>query len=242
MSTWLDPLRRALDEAPAPAEFFFRDDDVGWRDDRLFRLLDLFAEHAAPIDLAVIPSALTARLAGALRDRVDASRGGIELHQHGFAHVNHEAEGRKCEFGAARAKDLQRRDIAVGWGRLVDLVGPCVRPIFTPPWNRCSVATGECLVELGFGAISRDATAAPLEISGLAEIPVRVDWFGRRKGVRLDRVTWGARLAAEVGAARPIGIMLHHAEMDAGERAALGELLAVIGGNDRARLRTMLAS
>ena len=40
---WLDPLRRALDASPAPATFFFRDDDVGWSDDRLFSLLDLFA-------------------------------------------------------------------------------------------------------------------------------------------------------------------------------------------------------
>jgi peptidoglycan/xylan/chitin deacetylase (PgdA/CDA1 family) len=242
MSSWLDPLRRALDEAESPAEFFFRDDDAGWRDDRLFALLDLFAAHGAPIDLAVIPSALTQGLAAALLGRAGRSPGRVEVHQHGFAHVNHETEGRKCEFGPSRAKDRQRRDIAAGRDRLRDMLGPSARPVFTPPWNRCTAATGECLVELGFRALSRDATAGPLGVPGLAEVPVRVDWFKKRKGARLGREAWGALLADEVRGGGRVGVMLHHAEMDEGELEALGELLAAIGGDGRAALRPMLAA
>ena len=48
---------------------------------------------------------------------VSASRASA-LHQHGLAHVNHEREGRKCEFGPARAAAAQRRDIAAGRARL----------------------------------------------------------------------------------------------------------------------------
>ena len=55
MADWLDPVRRALDQAPAPVQFFFRDDDAGWSDDLLHRLLDLFERRAVAIDLAVIP-------------------------------------------------------------------------------------------------------------------------------------------------------------------------------------------
>ena len=40
--SWLAPVAAALAEAPAPVTFFFRDDDAGWRDDRLRRLLELF--------------------------------------------------------------------------------------------------------------------------------------------------------------------------------------------------------
>src|SRR5438093_807120 len=58
MSEWLDPVRRVLDESPAAPAFFFRDDDVGRADGRLAPLLVLFAQHAVPIDLAVIPQAL----------------------------------------------------------------------------------------------------------------------------------------------------------------------------------------
>ena len=54
MDAWLYPLRQVLDQATEPVAFFFRDDDVGWESSRLYRLLDVFAELAVPIDLAVI--------------------------------------------------------------------------------------------------------------------------------------------------------------------------------------------
>jgi hypothetical protein len=47
VSAWLAPLREALDAAPAPVTFFFRDDDAGWRDDRLEALLDVFSPSAS---------------------------------------------------------------------------------------------------------------------------------------------------------------------------------------------------
>jgi len=56
---WLEPLRQVVERATVPVDFFFRIDDVGWEDDRLFPLLDLFEQRAVPIDLAVIPQALT---------------------------------------------------------------------------------------------------------------------------------------------------------------------------------------
>jgi hypothetical protein len=64
--TWLDPLRVALDETAAPVTFFFRDDDAGWDDGRLFSLLDVFARRALPLDVAVIPRALSAERAARL--------------------------------------------------------------------------------------------------------------------------------------------------------------------------------
>ena len=36
------------------------------------------------------------------------------MHQHGYAHVNHEPEGRKCQFGASRSAAEQSDDIAAG--------------------------------------------------------------------------------------------------------------------------------
>ena len=62
MSAWLDSTRQALAEAAEPVRFFIRDDDVGWADAQLFAVLDLFADVDLPIDLAVIPRAMTARL------------------------------------------------------------------------------------------------------------------------------------------------------------------------------------
>ena len=52
---------------PAPVPVFFRDDDAGWDDTRLFELLDRFAACSLPVDLAVIPMELDLAPAGELR-------------------------------------------------------------------------------------------------------------------------------------------------------------------------------
>lgn len=222
MSAWLDPLRAALEESPAT--FFFRDDDAGWDDDRLRRLLDVFDRHAAPLDLAVIPCALGERLAAELRARL----GTTGLHQHGFAHRNHEPEGRKCEFGPSRTEAEQRRDVLRGRLLLEGLLGGPIDPIFTPPWNRCTPATARALAAAGLRVLSRESRAPALGVDGVDELPVHVDWFGRRKGVRLTREELGGRLAAEARAGGPVGVMLHHAVMDGDERRGVDELLGVL--------------
>ncbi|TMB03330.1 MAG: polysaccharide deacetylase [Deltaproteobacteria bacterium] len=238
MSQWLDPLRRVLDEAPARLAFFFRDDDVGRADERLHPLLDLFSRHAVPIDLAVIPQALAPAVADVLCTRIARASTPIGVHVHGFAHVNHEPAGRKCEFGPARDLAAQRRDLELGRRRVAELLGDAVAPFFTPPWNRCTETTGRLLHELGFRVLSRDAAEPPFGIPGLLEMPVRVDWLRRPSGAPRDLSLVAARLA---GAAhdRPAGIMLHHEHMDTEELERLGELLALLGGHARARCCTM---
>lgn len=239
---WLDPLRAALDAATAPVDCFFRDDDAGWRDDRLFDLLDVFSELGLPLDLAVIPAALSMDAARELRERIERSNGRLGAHQHGFAHSNHEPEGeRRCEFGPARPRDDQLRDIAAGRARLARLLGPCAEPFFTPPWNRCTEATGRCLAELGFQLLSREARAEPLGVPGLRELPVEVDWLKRRKGERLPRVKVARIAARAVEDGGPVGVMLHHAEMDDDERSGAGELLALLAGHESARCLRMAA-
>ena len=245
-AAWLDPLREALDDAPEPVVCFVRDDDVGWRPDRLGDLLDLVGELGLPVDLAVIPAALEERTARELAERIERSGGRLGVHQHGYAHVNHEPSGeRKCEFGKARPREAQLHDIATGRERLGLLLGPAVEPIFTPPWNRCTEATGSCLAELGFEILSREASAAPLDATGLRELPVSVDLLKRRNGARLpvERIAEIAATAVRRGG--PVGVMLHHAEMDRREMEAAADLLKTLAGHDRARcvrMRAMTAS
>jgi hypothetical protein len=237
--TWLDPLRAALDGSAQPVTFFLRDDDAGWDDEQLVALLDLVAERGLPLDLAVIPAALRPALAERLLERV--ASGLVGLHQHGLAHLNHELDGRKCEFGPARSRRVQRRDIAAGRSLLEDLLGPHLDPIFTPPWNRCTRATGECLAEIGFLAISRESHAEPLEVPGLGELPVSVDWFAKRKGVRLGAGEVGMQLAHAAARQAPVGVMFHHAEMDGNERTRAAELLDLLAGHASARVESMRA-
>jgi hypothetical protein len=235
---WLAGVRAALDQAPGPVEVFFRDDDAGWEDGRLRVLLDRFEAAGLPVDLAVIPAALGPGLAAELAARP------CGLHQHGYAHANHEPEGRKCEFGASRAIEAQRRDIEAGRRTMDELLGARADPIFTPPWNRCTRDTAEVLAGAGFAALSRESRAEPFGVPGLAELPVMLDW------VRLEPAEIARRLEAAIraaaGAARgrgagPVGLMFHHAVMDDGDMARMADLLALFASHDAVAAKSMCA-
>ena len=219
----------ALDAAPAPVPVFFRDDDAGWGDERLLALLEVLAAAGAPVDVAVIPDALGPAVAREL-----LARPGIGLHQHGRSHANHEPAGRKHEFGPSRPAALQRADIAAGRERLAALLGDRVDPIFTPPWNRCTAATGRCLVELGFEVLSRESRAEPLGLAGLRELPVHVDF------VRLEPEELARRAAAAIRSGGPLGVMLHHEVMDERAMRRAGELAGLLATHPGARPARMM--
>jgi hypothetical protein len=134
---------------------------------------------------------------------------------------------------------LQLKDIEAGKRRLFDLLGPGVSPVFTPPWNRCAYVTGERLLQAGFRILSRDSTAEPLNLEGLLELPITVDWFARQKGVRLSPYKLGSALAASIKISAPVGIMFHHALMDEDERQRAGELMALLASHQKAQCYLM---
>ena len=124
--------------------------------------------------------------------------------------------------------------------KLEALLGSALDPIFTPPWNRCTEITGECLRELGFPVLSRDATAPPLALPGLNELPISVDWFGKRNGARLSFECLGALLANVVKERQqPVGIMLHHQLMSVDERDRLGDLLLLVSTHRQVHCKLM---
>jgi hypothetical protein len=241
-SHWLNPLRVALDGAPATVEFFLRDDDAGWDDDRLFAMLDVVARRRLPIDLAVIPEALGPELARPLSQLWAQSDGRLGLHQHGFAHRNHEPHGRKCEFGPSRARDAQRRDLLEGRELLESLLPGQIQAAFTPPWNRCERITAELLAESGCRVLSRHVGESPASVPGLADVPVSVDWsYAKREGRRLTRAQLGELAAERVQLGGPVGVNLHHAVMDGAELEQLDELCGVLSEHPAARCRPLLA-
>lgn len=233
--SWLDPLRKTLDETAASIPFFFRDDDAGWEDARLFELLELFAEHKVPIDLAAIPKALSRRTGTRLRKMVEADPARLSVHQHGYAHENHERDGRKNEFGPSRSWREQLEDVQAGQSLLKDLLGSITDPIFTPPWNRCTEITAICLWEAGFKFVSRDRTATPLDAPDLKELSISVDWFAHRKGVRLTSDEFGSLFASAVREQPAVGVMLHHAVVDDYEFRRLRQLLQLISTHPQVR-------
>ncbi len=237
----LDTVLAALDAAPAPVPFCLRDDDGGWDDASLFTLLDCTERAGVPIDVAMIPAATSAALAASLGTRINAAPQLVAVHQHGFAHTNHETVERKCEFGAARSLPAQRDDIVAGRERLRELFGARLDPIFTPPWNRCGAGTPALLAELGYGALSRDRGA--IAQNALPELAVDVDWCKQRRLAASAGEDFGERMARElarcIGAYSTVGVMLHHADMAADELPLLLALLAAVKAHPRARWRPM---
>ncbi len=233
---WLDPVRAALDATTGPVRWWFRDDDAGWADDALWALLDVFEGAGVAVDVAAIPAAVTGGCARRLAARVVG--GLVHVHQHGLAHTNHELVGRKCEFGLSRGRARQSADIRAGRELLEDRMGAPIEPVFTPPWNRCSADTAEAVLAAGHVVLSRDVSAGRLDRPGLAEIPVSIDWSSDRHAT-LDDL--GRAIAADVLAGGTVGVMLHHAVMDAADRRHLASLLALVASSPTAIPTTVLA-
>jgi len=230
MLDWCETILIALERRTKPATVFFRDDDAGWEDGRLLTLLDCFERHRVALDLAVIPAALTPSLGRQLLQRIGRPSVALGVHQHGFAHLNHEAEGRKCEFGPSRDLRAQRKSIENGHAVISACFGNLADPIFTPPWNRCSEDTAVVLGDLGFAALSRDVGARVLKGASIFELPVAVDWCKlRRPGSSANALA--ERIATALNSYEPCGIMLHHAVMDAADMNILDALLPLLRGH-----------
>ena len=237
---WLAAPEAALNRRCAPMTVFCRNDDAGWNNARLFALLDVFQKHRVPIDLAVIPAALDAELATELVRRGASDRELLGLHQHGYRHINHEAQGRKCEFGASRSRAEQYADLAAGRSRLREMLGEAsLDSIFTPPWNRCTQVTVDCLAELGLRSLSLDATAAALDMQGLSALPVHVDWCKAKGSLAEKRAARSHWLSAAFASAATVGLMLHHAVMDEEDLSEVEQLLQLLARHGETRCRLM---
>ena len=232
-STWLDPMRAALDSSDHRSPIFFRDDDAGWDDAGCRRSCTCSTGTACrstwPSSRLRCPSPWP-----------PTSEPGPRTGPHGYAHLNHEPAGRKHEFGPSRKASAQQSDIARGRSLLREAFDAALDPVFTPPWNRCTRGTADTLVALGFEVLSRDHTATGFDRPDLHEVPVTVDWFGHRSGVRWTRGELARRLAEGVANGGAVGVMLHHAISDVEDRAAIRDLLRLVAGHEQARATTIL--
>jgi hypothetical protein len=237
MPGWLAPVHTSLAGLTEPVTWFFRDDDAGWGDDHLWALAEVFCAAGVPLDVAAIPAEVGTGTARRLAQLVD--EGAVRVYQHGWAHLNHELEGRRCEFGPGRTAAEQYADLTAGRGLLAELLDGRAEPVFVPPWNRCTSVTLDLLAALGFAGLSRDADSARCDHQALGEAGVRVDWARLWRQGGPWRV--GHALAAAVADVRQagrgtVGVMLHHAVMGPAELSAAWELLAVVHDHPAVRV------
>ena len=85
-------IEKVLAGRQRPIKVFFRNDDGGWADKRLQQLTHEFIQQELPLDIAVIPDALSEQSADVISALLEAG-GRVAIHQHGFSHSNHQLSG-----------------------------------------------------------------------------------------------------------------------------------------------------
>jgi hypothetical protein len=135
-------------------------------------------------------------------------------HQHGWRHINHEKEGKKQEFGPNRSHDKIRKDIINGRDRLEILMENSFYPVFTPPWNRCSLTTLNVLKELGYYAVSRIKEGRPPSPNGLVDFQINVDLHTRKEANPIE--DWDCLFTelSQAISSGTCGVMIHHQRMN----------------------------
>ena len=139
--------------------------------------------------------------------------------------------GKNNEFGDSRSESAISTELRAGHERLSAILGRDFYPVFTPPWNRCSLATLKLLQEIGYKAVSRSTGAQP-EMTGLPDFPVNVDLHtAKEKDVRLAvaRLLSDCRKGVHMGR---LGIMLHHQRMNSHAVYFLERLLQMLRQQD----------
>jgi len=228
-----------LEKRKSPIRVFFRNDDGGWADERLQELASYFIQQDLPLDIAVIPDALSAASVDLINTLLDSDNR-IAIHQHGFSHSNHQLSERNCEFGSDRNYDQQYRDIAAGREKLCAAFGNQVTPVFTPPWNRCTQDTAAALQSQEFKLLSRLIGADPIGDS-IAELPVAIDWLKKRKGVRLTTSELVDYICGLLDTDNDvIGVMLHHEHMDLDNRQLLHQFIETLRHSNKVSFHSMI--
>jgi predicted glycosyltransferase len=226
LMTELRPYLESLESEGREFHFFLRDDDTDEDEESLRHLLDIGLSRGVPLNLAVIPAKVTPAGIRLVKNYKKLLPNLLELHQHGWQHLSHEVDGRKCEFGASRSYAEQFADIQRGKLLLERNFGARFFPAFTPPWNRCTQDTLAVLDELGFKVFSKDSDDETITGCRFQEISITLDFMAKGGATMKPPAELVAKLIQQMQAQERIGIMLHHKMMDEQAFAFLDCLLA----------------
>ena len=228
-----DAVKQTIEQgltAHGPARVFFRADDIGVLSKNYFRMMALFLKYQTPLCLAVVPTWMTRLRWDAMDTFLEKGGSLFCWHIHGYRHMNHEIQGKKQEFGPIRSSGQVFSDLSRGYARLEAIMGKNLTPVFTPPWNRCSLDTMTLLKEIGVKGISRSYGSLPLSPQGIKDFPVHVDLHTRKE--KQARQGWQKLLGefTNAMASDAWGIMIHHMRMNHQAFVFLEYLLGLFSG------------
>ena len=193
-----------------------------------------------PISFGIIPAALTKNVGNFLNSVKRSHPELIELHQHGWAHINHEGDRGEGEFGPARSYDQQREDLQRGRDTLEQSFGDGFFPAFSPPWNVYSAGTIRALKELSFEVLSAGSDDFGVNGGGIQHYPSTLDLTNWGAVGRLQtRRDLFVRIVALLTKVRgPVGLLSHHRRMAPEEFKILESLLLRLTQTDQVVFHT----
>lgn len=126
---------------------FFRNDDVNRMEPGLVEITRVLAGRGVGISHAVEPANLTDEV----RDWLLAERvRGVEIVQHGFAHIEHD----RGEFGGSRSAADQRADLAEGLRIMREAFGEHFFPAMSFPFGLYNEHSVPLIEELGYKVLT----------------------------------------------------------------------------------------
>ncbi|KAA0969005.1 hypothetical protein FPY71_15750 [Aureimonas fodinaquatilis] len=176
----------ALRPKAEPLKVWWRDDDATEPTAALDRLLEISANHRAPLALAVVPQPVQARLLHVLSARQ------ATVLQHGFAHTNHAAAGgRAVECGGSRPAQTVMDELRLGSTLLQSLFGSLYLPVMVPPWNRIEAEIAGQLSKAGYIGLSCFGPEPEKGLPGLGIHNAHIDilrWKGGAHFAGMERM------------------------------------------------------
>lgn len=205
-------------------KLFFRNDDVGWNLKDFDRLLSLFVTNHHKLNGAAIPSAsLDSYPVGIFSE----FKKNLQIHTHGFAHLDHQSEGKKAEFGSARSLDSVKKELQQAYANTQHIFGDLFFPAFTPPWNRIEDSWISLIHECGFRILSRDGDRKN-SIAGLGDLNVHIDLHTSRKPVAYTPETLLQEVLSLQTPYNHVGIMIHHKHMAEADFVFIDQFLQLL--------------
>ncbi|WP_027179486.1 polysaccharide deacetylase family protein [Maridesulfovibrio bastinii] len=237
LENWITDIEKVIPDTGT--DVFFRADDIGYPGRQFSAMINVFKKHNIPLALAVVPCWLN----DARTEKILAELGPQYslwcLHLHGYRHMNTEPEGKKFEFGSSLDKQTILKRLAAGKNKLENNFKDKFVPIFTPPWNRCSLATMESLLELGFTAISRSTNVKPTPPEKLLDLPVNIDLHTRKEDSPEESLRELLKQMSEALMSGQSGFMLHHQRMNEKAFFFIDQLLPMLASVKNVRIKTL---
>lgn len=203
---------------------FFRNDDLGWMPQQFDKMLSIFRKHQLPLCAAAIPLYCQDTYKA---NHFSSDKDILEVHTHGYSHLDHQSSGKKAEFGAERTVEGVTYDLKKAYAITKSLFPEQFYPAFTPPWNRIEGQFIKLLSGAGFKVLSRDPGKLA-NVDSIIDLNIDIDIHTSKKGKITDPLKIISAIEQTWSEKDICGVMLHHKHMEDNDFLVLDLLLAEI--------------